>query len=145
ACTVTESYNYIVRLDREDTAISGNALYGTPVRDQYFRGADWSPDGGSDNFPVGWTAGETKTIVVTVANDGGRVWNATGADPVTLGYKWVSNATGNTFPGSVQVPLPFDVQPGMNVNLQIPVTATVYPTNYTMYLDSYKQNEFAFG
>jgi len=143
--TVPAIGNYIVRWDLQANGIWWNALYGTPVRDQYFRGADWSADWVSDNVPVGWTAGETKTIVVTVANDGGRVWNATGADPVTLGYKWVSNATGNTFPGSVQVPLPFDVQPGMNVNLQIPVTAPAYPTNYTMYLDLYKQNEFAFG
>src|SRR3989442_4826659 len=41
--------------------------------------------------------------------------------------------------------MPFDVQPGQNVTLQIPVVAPPYPTNYTMYLDLYKENEFAFA
>ncbi|MDQ2969356.1 MAG: hypothetical protein M3R37_13715, partial [Actinomycetota bacterium] len=41
--------------------------------------------------------------------------------------------------------LPGDVQPGQTITLQIPVTAPVYPTNYTMSLDLYKQNEFAFN
>src|SRR5207247_2857265 len=62
-----------------------------------------------------------------------------------LGYKWVSNATGNTFPGANRVSLPGDVQPGQSISLQIPVTAPVYPTNYTVSLDLYKQNEFAFA
>src|SRR5256884_9287252 len=84
-------------------------------------------------------------INVTVANDGGRVWNAAAPGPVQLGYKWVSNATGNTFPGANRVSLPGDVQPGQTISLQIPVTAPVYPTNYTMSLDLYKQNEFAFA
>src|SRR5438132_12626790 len=84
-------------------------------------------------------------ISVTLANDGGRVWNAAGAGPVQLGYKWVSNATGNTFPGANRVSLPGDVQPGQSISLQIPVTAPAYPTNYTMSLDLYKQNEFAFA
>jgi len=57
----------------------------------------------------------------------------------------VSNATGNTFPGVNRVSLPSDVQPGQTVTLQIPITAPVYPTNYTMSLDLYKQNEFAFN
>src|SRR2546428_12292708 len=84
-------------------------------------------------------------ISATLANDGGRVWNAAGAGPVQLGYKWVSNATGNTFSGANRVALPGDVQPGQTITLQIPVTAPVYPTNYTMSLDLYKQNEFAFN
>src|SRR5438132_12642 len=84
-------------------------------------------------------------ISVTVANDGGRIWNAAAPGPVQLGYKWVSNATGNTFPGANRVSLPSDVQPGQTISLQIPVTAPVYPTNYTMSLDLYKQNEFAFA
>src|SRR5207247_2235750 len=80
-----------------------------------------------------------------VPDDGGRIWNAAAPGPVQLGYKWVSNATGNTFPGANRVSLPGDVQPGQAISLQIPVTAPVYPTNYTMSLDLYKQNEFAFA
>ncbi|HEV8654893.1 MAG TPA: N-acetylmuramoyl-L-alanine amidase [Candidatus Limnocylindria bacterium] len=137
--------NYIVRWDLQTNGSWWSSLFGTPARDQYFRGADWSADWVSDNVPPSWVAGEVKMVQVTVANDGGRVWNATGAGPVKLGYKWVSNATGNTFPGAVQVPMPFDVQPGQNITLQIAVVAPPYPTNYTMYLDLYKENEFAFA
>jgi hypothetical protein len=143
--TVPAIGNYIVRWDLQSGGTWWNPLYGTPVREQYFRGADWSADWVSDNVPIQWTAGETKMISVTLANDGGRVWNAAGAGPVQLGYKWVSNATGNTFPGANRISLPGDVQPGQTITLQIPVTAPVYPTNYTMSLDLYKQNEFAFA
>jgi N-acetylmuramoyl-L-alanine amidase-like protein len=143
--TVPAIGNYIVRWDLQSGGSWWNPLYGTPVREQYFRGADWSVDWVSDNVPIQWTAGETKMINVTVANDGGRVWNAAGAGPVQLGYKWVSNATGNTFPGANRVALPGDVQPGQTISMQIPVTAPVYPTNYTVSLDLYKQNEFAFA
>ena len=143
--TVPAIGNYIVRWDLQNGGTWWNTLYGSPLREQYFRGADWSVDWVSDNVPISWTAGETRTISVTIANDGGRVWNAAGAGPVQLGYKWVSNATGNTFPGATKVSLPADVQPGQTISLQIPVTAPVYPTNYTMSLDLYKQNEFAFN
>src|SRR5207244_11697556 len=91
------------------------------------------------------TGRERRTTTVTVLNDGGRTWNATGAGPVKLGYKWVSDATGNTFPGPSLVPLPADVAPGQQVRLPIVVTAPQYPTNYTLYLDLYKENEFAFA
>ncbi|MDQ2915084.1 MAG: N-acetylmuramoyl-L-alanine amidase, partial [Chloroflexota bacterium] len=143
--TVPAIGNYIVRWDLQSGGTWWNPVYGTPAREQYFRGADWSVDWVSDNVPISWTAGETKMINVTLANDGGRVWNAAGAGPVQLGYKWVSNATGSTFPGANRVSLPSDVQPGQTITLQIPVTAPVYPTNYTMSLDLYKQNEFAFA
>src|SRR5438270_552555 len=143
--TVPSIGNYIVRWDLQTGGSWWNLSYGTPVREQYFRGADWSVDWVTDNVPIGWTAGETKMISVTIANDGGRVWNAGAPSPVQLGYKWVSNATGNTFPGANRVSLPNDVQPGQTISLQIPVTAPVYPTNYTMSLDLYKQNEFAFA
>jgi hypothetical protein len=143
--TVPAIGNYIVRWDLQASGTWWNPLYGSPVREQYFRGADWSVDWVSDNVPTSWTAGETKMITATFANDGGRIWNAASPGPVQLGYKWVSNATGNTFPGTNRVSLPGDVQPGQTVTLQIPVTAPVYPTNYTMSLDLYKQNEFAFA
>ncbi|TMC46922.1 MAG: hypothetical protein E6J23_01340 [Chloroflexi bacterium] len=143
--TVPAVGNYIVRWDLQSAGTWWNLAYGSPVREQYFRGADWSVDWVSDNVPISWTAGETKMITQALTNDGGRVWNAAGAGPVQLGYKWVSNATGNTFPGANRVSLPNDVQPGQSLTLQIPVTAPVYPTNYTMSLDLYKQNEFAFA
>jgi hypothetical protein len=143
--TVPAIGNYMVRWDLQTGSSWWNPLYGTPVREQYFRAADWSVDWVSDNVPIQWTAGETKMINVTLANDGGRVWNAAGAGPVQLGYKWVSKATGNTFPGANRVSLPGDVQPGQTITMNIPITAPVYPTNYTVSLDLYKQNEFAFA
>src|SRR5437867_2313572 len=137
--------SYTVRWDLQTNGQWWSSLYNTPVRDVAFRSADWSVDWVTDNVPISWTAGETKIITVTATNDGGRVWPATGVNPVRLGYKWVSNATGNTFPGANKSPLAVDVQPGQTVNLVIPVTAPVYPTNYTLYLDLYKENEFTFA
>jgi hypothetical protein len=137
--------NYLVRWDLQTGNAWWGTLYGTPTREQWFRGADWSVDWVSDNVPLSWVAGETKAISVTVANDGGRAWNAAGSGPVKLGYKWVSNATGNVFPGANKVGLPGDVQPGGTITLPIAVAAPVYPTNYTLTLDLFKENEFAFA
>ncbi len=151
AATVNASFippavgSYIVRWDLQTNGQWWSSLYNTPVRDVAFRSADWSVDWVKDNVPISWTAGETKIITVTATNDGGRIWPATGANPVRLGYKWVSNATGNTFPGANRAPLAVDVQPGQTVNLVIPITAPTYPTNYTLYIDLYKENEFAFA
>lgn len=137
--------SYTVRWDLQTNGQWWNSLYNTPVRDVAFRSADWSVDWVKDNVPINWTAGETRIITVTVTNDGGRVWPAAGPNPVRLGYKWVSNATGNTFPGANRSPLAVDVPPGQTLNLVIPITAPVYPTNYTLVIDLYKENEFAFA
>ncbi|HEV8537142.1 MAG TPA: N-acetylmuramoyl-L-alanine amidase [Candidatus Limnocylindria bacterium] len=137
--------SYLVRWDLQTGSAWWNTANGTPVREQWFRSADWSVDWVSDNVPISWTAGETKLVTATVANDGGRVWNATGASPVRLGYEWVSSATGNRFPGANRVALPADVQPGGTLTLPIPITAPVYPTNYVLTLDLYKEGEFKFG
>jgi hypothetical protein len=137
--------SYVARWDLQTNGAWWNTLKGSPVRDLWFNSAEWSADWVSDNVPIAWVAGETRQISVTVTNDGGRAWPAAGVNPVRLGYKWVSNATGNIFPGAVRMNLPYDVQPGQTVTLQIPVVAPVYPTNYTMYLDLYKENEFAFA
>jgi len=137
--------NYTVRWDLQTSGQWWSSLYNTPVRDVAFRSADWSVDWVKDNVPINWTAGEMRIISVTATNDGGRVWPANGANPVRLGYKWVSNSTGNTFPGANKAPLAVDVQPGQTVNLVIPITAPVYPTNYTLYIDLYKENEFVFA
>ncbi|MEK7422375.1 MAG: hypothetical protein AAB131_00910, partial [Actinomycetota bacterium] len=137
--------SYIVRWDLQTSAgLWWNATKLTPVRDVWFNSADWSADWLSDNVPISWVAGETRQITVRVQNDGGRAWPASGINPVRLGYKWVSNSTGNTFPGANRTSLAADVQPGQTVSLTIPVTAPQYPTNYTMILDMYKENEFAF-
>jgi hypothetical protein len=137
--------SYIVRWDLQTGGTWWNVLKNTPVRDMWFNSADWSADWVKDNVPIAWVAGETRQITVTVMNDGGRVWPAAGVNPVRLAYKWVSNATGNTFPGANRLSLPSDVQPGQTVTLTIPVIAPIYPTNYTMYLDLIKENEFQFA
>jgi hypothetical protein len=137
--------SYTVRWDLQTNGQWWSSLYNSPARDMAFRTADWSADWIKDNVPINWTAGETRVITVSVANDGGRVWPATGTSPVRLGYKWVSNATGNTFPGAQRIPLGADVSPGQTVNLYIPITAPVYPTNYTLFIDLYKEGEFAFA
>ena len=137
--------NYIARWDLQTNGQWWNSLYGNPVRDQAFRAADWSADWVTDTVPISWVAGEQRVVTVTVLNDGGRTWPAIGTNPVRLGYKWVSNATGNQFPGANFSSLPADVAPGQQVTLAISITAPPYPTNYTLYLDLYKQNEFAFA
>ena len=137
--------SYTVRWDLQTNGQWWSSLYNTPVRDVAFRSADWSVDWVKDNVPINWTAGETRIITVTVTNDGGRVWPSAGANPVRLGYKWVSNATGNVFPGANRAQLAVDVQSGQTVNLVIPITAPTYPTNYTLIIDLYKENEFAFA
>lgn len=143
--TVPAAGSYIIRWDLQTNGQWWNTLKSTPIHDQWFNSADWSADWIKDNVPNAWTAGETKQISVTVTNDGGRVWNAGGVNPVQLGYKWTSDATGNVFPGANKTNLPSDVQPGQTVTLAIPVTAPAYPTSYTMTLDLYKQNEFNFA
>jgi hypothetical protein len=143
--TPPEVGSYTVRWDLQTNGQWWNTLYQTPVRDVAFRSADWSVDWVKDNVPINWTAGETRVITVTATNDGGRVWPSAGTNPVRLGYKWVSNATGNVFPGANRSPLAVDVQPGTTLNMVIPITAPVYPTNYTLVIDLYKENEFAFA
>ncbi|MEK6620107.1 MAG: N-acetylmuramoyl-L-alanine amidase, partial [Chloroflexota bacterium] len=135
---------YVVRWGLQTGGALWNALYNDPVRDVWFRSADWSADWLSDTMTRTWTAGETRTVTVTVRNDGGRTWNAAGTNPVKLGYYWISTATGNRFEGALKMSLAQDVAPGQQVTLNIPVTAPVYPTNYTHVFDLYKENEFWF-
>ncbi len=136
---------YVVRWDLATSGVAWSFLYNMPSRDVWLKSADWSADWQTDNIPNAFTAGETKLITVTVANDGGRTWNASGTNSVVLTYTWKSVATGNTFPGATKVPLLNDVAPGQSVTLIVPVTAPVYPTNYTLVLDLEKQNEFHFA
>jgi len=136
---------YIVRWDLQTNGAWWNALYRTPFRDMALRSTDWSADWLSDTVPGQWTAGETRTVSATINNDGGRVWPAGGTNPVKLSYKWTSTSTGNVFPGAQLAALPADVQPGQTITVTFPVTAPVYPTNYSMRLDLTKVGEFNFG
>ncbi len=135
---------YIVRWDLQTAGAWWSSLYNTPFRDQWFRSADWDAEWLSDNVSRNWTAGEVRMTTVAVRNDGGRTWPATGVNPVRLGYYWISTATANRFEGQTKLPLPQDVVPGQTITLLMPVVAPVYPTNYTMVLDLYKENEFWF-
>ncbi len=137
--------SYIVRWDLQSAGSWWSSLYGQPVRDQWFRSADWSVDWINDDVPRDWTAGYTRTVTVTVTNDGGRSWPAGGASPVRLGYAWTSRATGNAVRSSDRVNLPADVPPGATVTLTGLVTAPVYPGTYTLTLDLLKEGEFWFA
>jgi hypothetical protein len=134
---------YVVRWDLQTAGMWWNTLYTTPFHDQWFRSADWSASWLDDNVSRAWNAGETRTTTVTVQNDGGRVWNASGVDPVRIGYYWIDNTTGKRMDGPRQ-PLPQDVAPGQVITLTFPMSAPTYPTNYTNVLDLYKENEFWF-
>ena len=134
---------YVVRWDLQTGPAWWNATYGSPFRDQWFRSADWSADWLDDNVGRAWTAGETRITTVVVQNDGGRTWNASGVDPVTIGYYWIDSATGKRLDAPRQA-LPKDVAPGEQITLTLAVTAPQYPGSYTMVLDLYKENEFWF-
>lgn len=142
--TAPAAGEYVVRWDLQSGGSWWSALTSSPFRDTWFRSADWSASWTGDTVTRTWTAGETRMVTATVQNDGGRTWNATGLDPVRLGYYWISTATGNRFDGQIRQPLAQDVPPGQTVTLALPVTAPAYPTNYTMILDLYKENEFWF-
>ena len=135
---------YIVRWGMQSGSAWWNTVYNDPVRDTWFRSNDWSADWRSANVPRTWTAGQARIVPVTIHNDGGRVWNAGGTNPVRVGYYWISTATGNRFEGANKASLPADVQPGQSVTLNMPIQAPVYPTNYSLVLDLHKENEFWF-
>ena len=136
---------YVARFDLVTNGVAWSELYNTPSREMWLKSADWSANWVSDNIPNSFGAGETKTITVTVNNDGGRTWNAAGTDPVVATYAWTSTATGNKFPGANKQVFGGDVAPGQTVTFSIPITAPTYPTNYTLALDLEKTNEFHFA
>ncbi|HET8568888.1 MAG TPA: N-acetylmuramoyl-L-alanine amidase [Candidatus Limnocylindria bacterium] len=137
---------YMVKWDLQTTGGAWwNQTFGTPVREQYLTSRDWSADWISDTIPPSFTAGETRAVTATLLNDGGRVWPASGTNPVRITYSWTSIATGNTVAGANKMSLAQDVQPGQSITVTIPVTAPLYPTNYTLRLDLEKENEFKFG
>jgi N-acetylmuramoyl-L-alanine amidase-like protein len=142
--TVPAIGNYILRWDLETNGSWWYTLYNNPFRDIAFRSADWSADWVSDTVPGTWFAGQTASASVTVTNDGGRPWTATGVDPVVLGYRWIDDATGVVTVGKNFANLAADVQAGQTATITIPITAPLAPANYTMELDLYKQNEFWF-
>ena len=142
--TVPALGNYTVRWDLQTANSWWNTLYNQPYREMWFRSAEWSADWVSDTVPRTWFAGQTAPVTVTVANDGGRPWNASGLDPVVLGYRWIDDASGAVTIGKNFTSLPADIPAGGTVTLSILITAPVASANYVMELDLYKQNEFWF-
>ena len=145
--TAPPAGQYIVRWDLQTGSAAWSQVFNTPFRDTWFRSADWSATWLRADIGNTWTAGETRMASVTVRNDGGRVWNATGTNPVKLGYYWIATSgpsAGDRFDAEALLPLPRDVQPGETMSLTLPIVAPVYPTNYVLTLDLYKQNEFWF-
>ena len=143
--TVPAIGSYTVRWDLQSGGSWWNALYNNPYRDMSFRSAEWSADWISDTVPKTWFTGQTMTVSVTVTNDGGRPWPASGVNPVVLGYRWIDDASGKVTIGKNFTTLSTDVQAGQTVTLTIAVTAPVVSSpSYTMELDLYKQNEFWF-
>jgi hypothetical protein len=94
--------------------------------------ADWY--GAVYSVPAALTldSGETTSIDVTIRNDGRLPWSAGGANPVVLAYYW-SDFNGDVYdlPGH-EAPLPYDVRPGQNVNLRVPITASLPDGKYRL-------------
>lgn len=134
---------YILRWGLQTQGVWWNALYNDPWREVRFRSADWSARWTS-GVPSRWTAGETRPIGVYLRNDGGRTWNATGANPVRVGYYWINADIGARIEGLQKVALPRDVLPGDEISLTVPVVAPSLPGPYTHVFDLHKENEFWF-
>ncbi len=135
---------YIVRWGLQTGGAWWTTLYNDPARDQWFRSNDWSARWEPTQVPPIWIAGSARSVTVSVKNDGGRTWNASGTNPVKVGYYWISTATGNRFDGAAKMSLPADVPPGGEARVTLPVVAPLYPTNYSLTFDLYKENEFWF-
>ncbi|MGH2451382.1 MAG: hypothetical protein ACRDGE_08970, partial [Candidatus Limnocylindria bacterium] len=119
--------------------------YGPVYRDMWFRSSDWGVRYVTSRVPRLQTAGSFLQHSVTLRNDGGRVWPASGTNPVQLRYHWTSAVLGNRFDGANFASLPHDVAPGESVTLSLPIAVPAYPTTYDLVLDLRKENEFWFS
>jgi len=81
-------------------------------------------------------AGEEATVRARVRNAGAAAWPALmGGRPIHLGNHW-RDAEGKVLQlDDGRVPLPHDVAPGQEAELELPVTAPVEPGEYVLELD----------
>jgi hypothetical protein len=87
-------------------------LGGTPVQlATTVEGARWS---GRYDAPVSASAraGETRTLVISVTNTGNITWNATGANPVTVGYHLFDSQGRMVLWDGTRAQLASDLRPG---------------------------------
>jgi len=81
-------------------------------------------------------AGAEATVGARVRNAGAAPWPALmGGRPVHLGNHWLDAAGEVLRLDDGRVPLPHDVAPGRQVELELPVTAPVEPGDYLLELD----------
>ncbi|QDU27437.1 Soluble aldose sugar dehydrogenase YliI precursor [Anatilimnocola aggregata] len=103
--------------------------------------------------PTAWTAGETKSFVLTVKNTGTASWNLTGTNPVLLGIYFgganddpdlndeptrAALSTGKLSPSGAKVGTV--IAPGQAVKLTITITAPLTPGQYVLRHRMVKEN-----
>ena len=108
-------------------------------------GVVWS----KDNTPASMRKGTTQTVTLTFSNTGSATWNATGLNPVDLGYHWRTGAcpgTASSVWQGIRTVLPANVLPGGTVsNLKATVRAPATAGTYCLQYDMSKEGVTWFG
>lgn len=84
--------------------------------------------------PANWVIGQPQTYSFTVTNTGRSVWNAGGANPISLGvyFGGVSDAVGDWSAEPIRVPLTSDLLPGQSQTLSVTLTAPPVANGYVL-------------
>jgi len=83
--------------------------------------------------------GETKTVAVTITNNGNVTWSGSGANPVNIAYH-LFNAAGQTVVwDGARTPLGGDLAPGASRALNVTYTAPIAAGSFTLAIDTVRE------
>lgn len=102
-----------------------------PVRVEVLYGVDFI----SHDTPAAMVAGQRYTVHVRIKNLGVLKWEAQGAVPVQLSYKWLDQKGSAVVPRGFLTNLPKDVEQGETVDLQAQLRAPDQPGTYILKWD----------
>lgn len=74
-------------------------------------------------------------ILTRVTNTSRETWPAQGTTRVNLSYHWLDAEDGQTLAEGRRTPLPMDLQPGAEVEVQQTIRAPEQPGTYVLELD----------
>ena len=83
--------------------------------------------------------GETKTIPVTVTNTGTVTWNATGPNPVNVGYHLFDSAGGTVVWDGTRTPLGTDLGAGQTRAVNVTYTAPTAAGQYSLSIEAVRE------
>ena len=87
------------------------------------------------SVPHAVVAGSSFVTPITLTNDTGVVWKASGADAVRLGYHWIDQAGRARIWDGLRTTLGADVRPGESVTLAARVIAPTLAAGYALRFD----------